>query len=155
MDHHVAVRDAIAADAEILAEFNLRMAEETEGKRLDPNLLARGVHAVLEDPRRGFYLVAEIGAEVAGCLLVTTEWSDWRNAEFWWIQSVYVAPERRRAGVFRSLYDEIRKRATASKQVWGLRLYVEKNNAIAQETYGRLGFAETGYLILEASIPSQ
>ena len=149
MKHQMVVRDATERDVEFLATFNLQMAEETERKRLDPDVLRSGVNAVLEDPHRGFYLLAEIDAEVAGCLMVTPEWSDWRNGEFWWIQSVFVVPQFRRGGVFRLLYSEVRKRAAASKQVCGLRLYVEKNNAAALATYERFGLIPTDYLVLE------
>jgi ribosomal protein S18 acetylase RimI-like enzyme len=104
---------------------------------------------VLEDRTRGFYLVAELSAEVVGCLMVTTEWSDWRDGEFWWIQSVYVVPARRRQGVFRRLYTEVERLAAATQQVCGVRLYVDKNNTAAQATYQRLAFAETNYIVLE------
>lgn len=148
----VLVRDAVAADAEILARFNLQMAEETEGRQLNPAVLAHGVCGPLNDRTRGFYLVAEMSGQVAGCLMVTTEWSDWRNGEFWWIQSVYVSPEFRRQGVFRALCEEVGKRAAAAQHVRALRLYVDRHNAVAQATYRRFGFAETDYLIFESPV---
>lgn len=149
MESQVNIRPAVIADAGLLVEFNLRMAWETEERQLDPEILAAGVRAVLLDPRRGFYLVAEMDGKVAGALMVTTEWSDWRNGTFWWIQSVYVVPGYRRRGLFRSLYEEVRERARNTAQVCGLRLYVERDNAAAKATYVRLGMAETQYRLFE------
>lgn len=146
------VRDAVSRDAAVLVEFNRRMAMETEGRRLDPAVLARGVRAVLRNPHLGFYLVAEVEGRVAGCLMVTAEWSDWRNAAFWWVQSVYVAPEFRRRGVFRALYAEVKRRARKSPRVCGCRLYVERDNAAARATYGRLGLRETRYRMFEGPV---
>lgn len=136
-------------DAERLIEFNLRMAQETEDKQLDSKVLTSGVNAILADPRHGFYLVGEANGEVIGSLMVTTEWSDWRNSTFWWIQSVYVAPEFRRRGVFRALYEDARSRAKKDKWVCGCRLYVERDNTPAQIVYTRLGLKETNYRMLE------
>ena len=149
MQDHMKIRLALPSDTATLVEFNLRMAEETERKRLDSEVLTSGVCAVLEDTTRGFYFVAEIDGKVVGSLMVTTEWSDWRNGTFWWIQSVYVQPELRRRGVFRALYAEVRERAVNSKGVCGCRLYVEKDNAAAQAVYGRQGFVETNYKVFE------
>jgi ribosomal protein S18 acetylase RimI-like enzyme len=143
-----AVRTAIPADIETLAGFNAAMAWETEHKRLDPETVRRGVAAVFERPARGFYLVAERAGAVLGALLVTTEWSDWRNCEWWWIQSVYVRADSRRLGVFRALYVEVERRARASGAA-GLRLYVERENDAAQRTYERLGFEDAGYHLLQ------
>ena len=143
------VRPATAMDVDRLIEFNLRMAEETEDKQLDSEVLARGVKAALEDPNRAFYLVAEVDGQVAGSLMVTTEWSDWRDGAFWWIQSVYVLPEFRRRGVFRALYDDVRDRARNGESVCGCRLYVEKSNASAQTVYTRLGLKEANYKMFE------
>ena len=144
------VRAALLDDVGTLVDFNLRMAEETEGKLLDIDIVTSGVSAVLEDTTRGFYLVGEIDGKVAGSLLVTTEWSDWRNGVFWWIQSVFVSPEFRRRGVFRALYVETVRRARRVEGVCGCRLYVERGNAAAQAIYTRLGLAETGYKMFEA-----
>jgi GNAT superfamily N-acetyltransferase len=131
MQNQLKIRQAIQEDADTLVEFNLRMAMETEGKQLDPSVLASGVKSVLQDPALGFYLVAEIDGKITGAFMITTEWSDWRNGEFWWIQSVYVMPEFRQRGTFRALYEAVGKRARESKQVCGFRLYVERDNAAA------------------------
>lgn len=144
------VREARVADAAFIAAANAAMALETEGRRLDPVTLAQGVRTVLAEPARGFYLVAEQGGEPVGCVLVTREWSDWRNADWWWLQSVYVLPEARRRGVFRVLLGEVRRRAAAAASVAGLRLYVERDNQPAQATYAAFGFLETAYRMLEA-----
>jgi GNAT superfamily N-acetyltransferase len=144
----ITVRHAERGDIEAVAEWNRAMAWETEQKRLESEVLMRGVTAVLDEPRRGFYLVAECEGRPAGCLLVTYEWSDWRNGDFWWIQSVYVAPEARRAGVFRALYADVARRATQAGAV-GLRLYVETENLRAQNTYRELGMEQCHYFMYE------
>jgi ribosomal protein S18 acetylase RimI-like enzyme len=145
------IRPAMRGDIDNIAAWNAAMAWETEQKNLDLQVLTPGVTAVFDEPRRGFYLVAERDGQAAGCLLVTYEWSDWRNGDFWWIQSVYVAPEARRGGVFRALYGEVAQRAAASGAV-GLRLYVETENARAQRTYRELGMSECHYLMYEQMI---
>lgn len=136
-------------DADLLARFNIAMAWETERTQLDAETVARGVRAVLDDPKHGFYVVAARGEEVVGSLLVTFEWSDWRNGLFWWIQSVYVAPTSRRQGVFRRLYEHVKVQAAADPHVRGLRLYAEQANHNAHKTYTRLGMSKTGYEIFE------
>ncbi len=143
------IREAHSGDLEALVDFNLAMALETEAKHLHRYTVRAGVAGCLEVPARGFYLVAERDGQVIGSLLITREWSDWRNAEFWWIQSVYVMPEFRKTGVFRALYAEARHRALDSGQVCGLRLYVEKHNQSAQAVYKRIGFSETDYRFFE------
>jgi ribosomal protein S18 acetylase RimI-like enzyme len=143
------IRKATAQDADSIANFNAAMALETEHKRLVPELIGAGVRRLLGDPTLGFYVVAERAGEVVGCLLVTNEWSDWRNGLFWWIQSVYVVESARRQGVYRAMYDHIRGLAKADPGICGFRLYVEKDNAQAQRTYKSLGMAETDYLIYE------
>ncbi len=145
------IRLAEPRDVPILTEFNRRLAAETEGKKLDPAVVTRGVSAVFDDPKKGFYLVAEHQGEVKGQLMVTLEWSDWRDAWFWWIQSVYVAIEARRQGVFRQLYHEVIRRAQAQGNVIGVRLYVERDNQRAQQTYQQLGMQATSYLVFEQS----
>jgi ribosomal protein S18 acetylase RimI-like enzyme len=143
------LRPATAADAAVLADYNARLAEESEGKTLDRATLAAGVAAALADPHKGRYFVAELDGAVVGQLMLTTEWSDWRNGWIWWVQSVYVHPAARRRGVFRALYEHVRQAALAGPQVVGLRLYVEQDNERAQQTYARLGMDRTGYLVME------
>lgn len=143
------VRLARPDDADTIADFNLRMAHETEHKRLRPDVLGAGVRRMLADPALGFYLVAEAEGAIVASLMVTTEWSDWRNGRFWWIQSVYVVAPWRRRGVFRALYEEVKARSVAQGDVCGYRLYVERDNANAQATYQALGMTETDYRIME------
>ena len=145
----IRVRAAQAHDREVLAEFNAAMALETENKTLDPAVLAAGVGAVLGEPQRGFYLIAECDGRVAGCLMITFEWSDWRNGDWWWLQSVYIIPLFRRRGVFRALYAEVERLAAAAPRVVGIRLYVERANAHAQKTYAALDLRQTHYLMYE------
>jgi ribosomal protein S18 acetylase RimI-like enzyme len=134
-------------DAAALVRHNALMALETEGLSLDPATLTAGVKAVLNDPHKGFYLVAERTGAIIGQAMVTFEYSDWRNGWFWWIQSVYVPREARRAGVFRSLYEQIQREAMADPTVIGLRLYVERANSQAQKTYRSLGMHDEHYLV--------
>ena len=145
----LAIRRGRPADAATIAEFNQRMAWETEHKPLDPATLARGVGRVFEDPAKGFYLVAEARGEVVGQLMVTFEWSDWRDGWFWWVQSVYVRDDCRRQGVFRELFAEVLRLGRETGNVVGVRLYVEKANARAQATYQQLGMSDVGYLVEE------
>jgi ribosomal protein S18 acetylase RimI-like enzyme len=143
------VRRAALADAPVVVEFNRRLALETENKVLNPDWLKAGVVAGLTDANKGLYFVAEKEATIWGMMMVTFEWSDWRNGWFWWIQSVYVRAEARRTGVFRSLFDHVYRTARETPQVIGLRLYVEQQNHTAQQTYARLGMKEAGYRVLE------
>jgi GNAT superfamily N-acetyltransferase len=147
------IRRAVAADADTIAGFNIAMAEETEGKRLLPQVVGRGVRRLLAEPALGFYLVAEAGGSVVATLMVTTEWSDWRNGRFWWLQSVYVRPAWRRRGVFRALYAYVTAAAALEPDVCGFRLYVERENRNAQATYRTFGMHETDYLLLEQMRP--
>ena len=143
----ILIRKANPEDVPFLVECNAAMALETEHKTLDRDVLTRGTGAVFEDPRRGFYLVAECDGEPAGCLLITYEWSDWRNGDWWWFQSVYVTKAARRGGVFKALYADVERRARAAGAV-GLRLYVERDNERAQQTYASLGMEEEAYRML-------
>lgn len=142
------ITDATPDDIEIIASFNEQMALETEGKRLDPERIRAGVGGVFDVPGRGFYLVARAGDEPVGCLLVTFEWSDWRNGLIWWIQSVFVRADWRRRGVYRALYSALEPRARASGAI-GFRLYVEDENSGAQDTYEALGMRHAGYQVYE------
>ncbi len=125
------------------------MAWETEHKALDEATILRGVQRLIAQPQYGFYLLGEIDNTIAGTLMVTTEWSDWRNGLFWWIQSVYVAPQFRRQGVYRALYEQVKSLADQQPDVCGYRLYVEKDNLTAQTTYENLGMTKTDYLLYE------
>ncbi len=148
------IRIAQKKDTPALVEFNQAMALETEGKRLDSGVLKSGVEAVFDDDKKGFYIVAEEDAEIIGGLLITFEWSDWRNGDFWWIQSVYVRPSHRGRGHYRRLHEHVRGLAAREPDVCGLRLYVERENAGAQATYRALGMYETPYLLFEESTRS-
>jgi ribosomal protein S18 acetylase RimI-like enzyme len=125
------------------------MARETEHRDLDSDVVAAGVAALFDEPSRGGYHVAERDGEIVGSLMLTREWSDWRNGEFWWIQSVYVVPEARRQGVFRALYDDVLERARETDGVCGVRLYVEKENGPALEVYDAVGMSRTSYRLYE------
>lgn len=142
------IRLAEPSDLETVAEFNARLAQESEGIELDMDRLRSGVGAVLRDQSLGFYLLAESGPEVIGQLALTYEWSDWRNGMFWWLQSVYVRPPHRRRGVLRALYGHVLRLAT-ERGVCGLRLYVERENRTAQEAYRRLGLSRAVFHMYE------
>ena len=146
------IRKARATDATVIADFNTRLAWETEQLKLNRQTVLRGVRAVLKDAAKGTYFVAERAGKVIGQLLITSEWSDWRNGNFWWIQSVYVAAAQRQSGVFRALFDRVQKLARARREVCGLRLYVEQNNQRAQRTYTRLGMTKTHYEVFETEL---
>lgn len=148
----VTVRQAEVEDRDRIVLFNQAMARETEGRTLDRARLTDGVAGMLADSSRGRYFVAEDGGEIVGQLAVTVEWSDWRNAEIWWIQSVYVARSHRRQGTYRQLHSYIRELARASR-VAGLRLYVERDNESAQSTYESLGMQRSPYVMYEEYWP--
>ena len=143
------IRPATPADIDTLVAGNIAMALEAEHKRLEPTIVQRGVQAVFDQPSRGRFVVAEIGGNVVGQAMYTCEWSDWRNGNFWWLQSVYVAPVARRTGVFRAIYGFIERLAKAEPGVCGLRLYVELDNEKAQQTYRRCGMVDAGYRVME------
>lgn len=146
----IAVRQATPDDIDHIAKFQQKMALETEGKALNADLLRKGVNAVFEaDGDKGFYLVADIDDETVGSLLMTFEWSDWRNATFWWIQSVYVDAAYRRRGVYKAMYDHIYSIANERDDICGIRLYVERENHIAQQTYTSLGMDMSHYDLRE------
>ena len=129
--------------------FQRQMALETEGKSLDGDLLERGVASVFQSRDKGFYVVAESEDQTVGCLLITYEWSDWRNANFWWIQSVYVDAAWRRRGVYRALHAYIHETASSRDDICGVRLYVERANQVAKRTYDSLGMSRSHYDMYE------
>jgi len=145
----LAIRRATSRDLDVVVDFNRRLAEESEDKMLDVAVLTAGVVQALADPQKALYFLAEDAGLVVGQTMITTEWSDWRNGWFWWIQSVYVRPEARRRGVFRALFEHISKAARQDSSVIGLRLYVDQQNHAAQDTYRHLGMIDAGYFVLE------
>lgn len=155
----VKVRRATLNDLDTLLTFNEQLAWETEQRRLDIPRLEFGIRSLLEDQSKGWYAVAEAtsasrAATVAGQLLVTFEWSDWRNGNFWWLQSVFVHPDFRRKGIFRQLYHYVREEAKNQKdRICGFRLYVEQKNERAHQTYANFGFQETVYQMFELELP--
>jgi len=146
------IRLAIEKDAPELVEFNQAMALETEGKHLDSEILKNGVESVFNDEKKGFYVVTEADAKIVGGLMVTFEWSDWRNSWFWWIQSVYILPEYRGRSIYRLMYEFVKDKAKQEKNVCGFRLYVEKENVNAQKVYEKLGMESSHYLMYEEMI---
>ncbi len=150
----VTVRRATMADVDLLVDFNLQMAAETEDRGLDAARLRRGIERSVEQPERARYLMAERDGEVAGTMMLTREWSEWRDGWFWWIQSVYVDARHRRRGVYQALHAHVRNQALTEADVIGIRLYVEHDNVGAQQTYERLGMVRTGYYLYEEDFVS-
>lgn len=148
MLQNLKIRKANKSDIETIAQFNINMAMETENKVLPREIITKGVETMINNPHMGFYLTAEVEGQIAGSLMVTTEWSDWRNGLFWWVQSVYVVEEFRRKGIYSALYKYV-KDLSKDENVCGFRLYVEKENTVAQKTYENLGMVETHYLLYE------
>ena len=147
------VRLARPDDAATIASFSAAMALETEGRRLDLDRLHLGTIALLESPDRGFFMVAELDQaddrQLLGQLMITYEWSDWRNGAFWWIQSVYVDPAWRRRSIFRRMHETVMATAKTSPNVCGVRLYVEESNSAAQAVYRKVGLTPSSYAIFE------
>jgi GNAT superfamily N-acetyltransferase len=150
---HLKIRQARPEDAATIVSFSAAMALETEGRRLDLDRLYLGTIALLESPNRGFFMVAELeradDRQLLGQLLITYEWSDWRNGAFWWIQSVYVDPSWRRQSVFRRMHETVMAAAKTSSNVCGVRLYVEESNSAAQAVYRKVGLTPSSYAIFE------
>jgi GNAT superfamily N-acetyltransferase len=136
----------------VVAEFNLRLAAETEQLQLDPDCVQAGVRALLNDPSKGIYFLAVDADVVVGQAMITYEWSDWRNGNIWWLQSVYVRPEFRKRGVFRLLFRHIQELARRQPGVWGLRLYMHSGNDRARAAYESLGMAGTHYQVFELDL---
>ncbi len=142
------IRPAVTEDRDRIVLFNQALARETEGRELERAILQKGVEKLLRNPELGRYFVAQVGEEVVGQIAVTTEWSDWRNGPVWWIQSVYVSRQRRGEGVYRALHAFVRGLAVDQRAV-GLRLYVERDNEVAQQTYVSLGMMKSDYQMYE------
>jgi GNAT superfamily N-acetyltransferase len=145
----ISIRLAHPEDVPVIVENNRALARETENKDLDRSTLQTGVNEVFENPQRGFYLLAEQDGRVVGQTLITFEWSDWRNADFWWFQSVYVDPNERKSGIFRALYRHVLSEAEQNPKVCGLRLYVHRDNRQAQSVYLSLGMDPAHYQMFE------
>jgi GNAT superfamily N-acetyltransferase len=142
-------RDATRADAAAIVAFQCAMARETEEMELDGAVCGRGVAAVFDDPSRGRYFVAAYGGQIVASLLITFEWSDWRDGAVWWVQSVFVRPDMRKRGIYAGLYEHLRRLAAADQSVKGIRLYVDRRNIAAQEVYRRLGMDGEHYQVFE------
>lgn len=147
--HGLSIRDATLADLPTIVEFNSRLAEETEHKRLDLDTITRGVKRALSQPGLCRYWVAESGGQIIGQSMITVELTDWRDGVLWWFQSVYVAEPHRGRGVFRALFEHIATLAQADPEVRGLRLYVERENERAQRVYEQMGLEPSGHLVYE------
>ena len=149
------IREAVPEDAATIASFNSKMAQETEGRALDSALINPGVAAVLGDTGKGCYWVAEADGAIVGQIMITYEWSDWRNGTIWWIQSVFVDEDHRRQGVFSALYRHVEALARDDRDCCGIRLYVERGNSRAQQTYLALGMVKPGYEVMETDFRKQ
>jgi len=143
------VRSATSSDLATIARFNTALARETEQRALDGAVLQAGIAAVLNDPDKGRYFIAEEFGRPVGQLMVTTEWSDWRNSYFWWLQSVYVIERARRRGVFHALYNHVESLLKTEPGVCGIRLRVERANEGAQQTYATVGMSDSKYVVME------
>jgi len=144
----ISIRKAIPSDAPLIIDFQKKMAMETEKIKLAPGTVTQGVKGIFQNQERGQYYVAEEYGKVVASLLITYEWSDWRNCNVWWFQSVFVTPEYRRKGIFRKMYSHIKKLAE-EQDIAGLRLYVDTKNATAQKTYEALGMSSGHYSFYE------
>lgn len=138
-------------DIEIIAQFQVDMAMESEGTLLNKDIVSKGVSAAMADPNKGCYYVARVDGQAVGSLMVTQEWSDWNNGWYWWIQSVYVKPEYRRQGIYKSMYHTVCAHAK-QQNVAQVRLYVDKTNTRGQMVYSSLGMQESHYLIYETTL---
>jgi len=146
---NIKIRPGLLFDIQVIADYQIKMALETENMKLDPATVELGVSAIFDDPAKGKYWLAELNGNVIGCLLTIPEWSDWRNGTVLWIHSVYVHPDHRQNGVYRSLYGHLKKMVQDSKEFRGLRLYVDKTNMRAQKVYEALGMSGEHYHLYE------
>lgn len=145
----IKIRPGLLFDIPVISEYQIKMAFETENMKLDPPTVELGVSAVFDDPSKGKYWLAEVNGEVVGCLLTVPEWSDWRNGTVLWIHSVYVHPDFRKHGIYRKLYSHLKEMVETSKELRGLRLYVDKSNDKAQKVYEALGMSGEHYHLYE------
>ncbi len=146
---NIKIRPGLLFDIDTIADFQVKMALETENLKLDPAVVNLGVTAVMDDPSKGKYWLAEVDNEVVGCLLTVPEWSDWRNGTVLWIHSVYVHPDFRKHGVYKALYAHLKQMVSESSDLRGLRLYVDKTNQKAQQVYEAMGMSGEHYHLYE------
>ena len=149
VNHMYKLRKAIISDAPVIVSFQVKMAWETENFKLDPDSVIKGVEAVLNDPNKGMYYVAEYEGNVIACMLITTEWSDWRNGTVLWIQSLYVENEYRKRGIFKMMFNHIKNMVLENENLKGIRLYVDKSNTNAVNVYNKLGMNSNHYKLFE------
>lgn len=147
------IRPATPEDASKIAGFNVALARETEQCAINRRLVGAGVRTLLAEPRHGFYIVAATGKKIVGMALITFEWSEWQNRQWWWLRSVYVDTALRRQGVFSKIYGYIQEMAERQGNVAGIRLYVEKENSAALRSYCKLGLQPNAYRFLESPLP--
>lgn len=146
---NIKIRPGLLFDIDTIADYQVKMALETENMKLDPGTVNLGVTAVMDDPGKGKYWLAEIDGKVAGCLLTVPEWSDWRNGTVLWIHSVYVHPDFRKHGVYKAMYGHLKQMVDEAHDLRGLRLYVDKTNIQAQKVYEALGMSGEHYHLFE------
>ena len=151
MKNKIEITIGTTADIETIAQFQINMAMESEGYKLNQEQIVRGVSAVMSDANKGTYFVARVDGIAVGSLLLTREWSDWNNCWYWWVQSVYVMPQYREQGIYRTMYSHVKGMAQ-SENVSQVRLYVDKSNYNAQRVYQKLGMQECHYLMYEEVI---
>ncbi len=152
--HRIVIRRATLADIARITQFNINIAKETENLNLNPRVVESGVEKLISNPNLGFYLVAASDDQIIGSLMITTEWSDWRCGQFWWIQSVYVLSDFRKQGLYGRLYSKVKELAQQDGNVCGFRLYVEQDNVVAQKAYRKYGMHQTAYRMFEESKPN-
>jgi ribosomal protein S18 acetylase RimI-like enzyme len=145
----ISIRKSSLKDIDTLVDFQLRLADETESVTLNPHIVKQGLEELFKEPSRGLYYVAESDGAVVGCHLITYEWSEWRNGNVWWLQSVYVRKDFRGKGVFKSMYDNLLRMIEQDPKILGLRLYVDKTNVTAQKVYSSLGMNGEHYTVYE------
>ena len=145
----ITVRKGKQSDNQTIIDFQVKMAKETEQINLDLDIVRKGVKAIFNSPAKGIYFVAESGNKIIASLLITFEWSDWRNGNVYWIHSVYVLPEFRKKGVFKTMYLHMKNIAQKDKNIRGLRLYVDKTNTNARKVYETMGMDGNHYLLYE------
>ena len=143
------VRIAQPTEISLIVDFQLHMAEESEGFALRRETLTAGVTAVFNGSARADYWIVEQDGTVKGMAMTVPEGSDWRNGTVLWLHSVYVVQDARRQGAFRAIYNHLLKTVKAADELKGLRLYVDKTNKRAQLVYEAMGMTRDHYHLYE------